>query len=159
MPHLSPRPAPGATTPASCPYGGSTTYPSAGGNVRDKVSTPITTLRAAIRLPWASDQMQRAPYPFHRGGGSNRGTKEPGAAGSRGRATVLRCEQVGGRRISILLRPDGTTFTVTVPAGGMDACEVAGDTGPGAAWIIDDGAEREPSAASLHQLALSVASC
>ncbi|MGP0110740.1 MAG: hypothetical protein ACLPR9_18110 [Acidimicrobiales bacterium] len=123
------------------------------------MSTPITTLRAAVRLPWASDEMQRAPYPFHRGGGSTRSTKEPGAAGSRGRATVLRCEQVGGRRISTLLRPDGTTFTVTVPAGGMDAYEVAGDTGTGAAWIIDDGAEREPSAASLHQLALSVASC
>ena len=130
-----------------------------GSNVRDKVSTPSTTLHAAFCLPWASDEGRRAPYPLHRGGASTRATRESGAPGSHSRATVLSCEQVGGRRISTLLRPDGTTFTVTVPAGGIDTCEAAGDTGTGGAWIAEDGAPRQPSAASLLRLADSLARC
>jgi hypothetical protein len=47
---------------------------------------------------------------------------------------------VGGERRSTIVRPDGSTFVVTVPAGGMDASAddaewahdwIAGDRGPG----------------------------
>jgi len=70
-----------------------------------------------------------------------------------GGAVIVSIEDLGGRRVSTVRRGDGTTFTVTVPAGGIDA-----DQGPGrsAPWIREHGAARRPPAAALEGLAARV---
>jgi hypothetical protein len=60
---------------------------------------------------------------------------------------------VAGERRSTIVRPDGSTFAVTVPAGGMDACadaEWAND------WIAGDKGPRHPPGLSLlHRAVLA----
>jgi hypothetical protein len=69
------------------------------------------------------------------------------------RPTVISSEWVGGERRSTIVRADGSTFAVTVPAMGMDegndSVEWAHD------WITGDGGGRHPMGLSqLHRAVL-----
>jgi hypothetical protein len=59
---------------------------------------------------------------------------------------------VNGRRVSRVLRTDGTTFSVIVPPGGIDADETAGST----PWIHDDGPPRPLPMPGLERLAARI---
>jgi hypothetical protein len=62
----------------------------------------------------------------------------------------------GGRR-STILRPDGSTFAVTVPAGGMD--ESADDAEWAHDWIAGDRGAHRPSGLSLLHRAVLADPC
>ena len=67
---------------------------------------------------------------------------------------IVSITDVGGRRVSPIRRGDGSTFTVTVPEGGIDAHEVG--RGRAVPWISRrDGVSRVPLAA-LDRLAARV---
>jgi hypothetical protein len=76
--------------------------------------------------------------------------RHPGAGGLVERpAVILSISDAGGRRVSKVRRGDGSTFTVTLPAGGIDA-HPGHRAGP---WIREDtGGVRVPNAA-LDELA------
>jgi hypothetical protein len=59
-----------------------------------------------------------------------------------------------GERISRVLRPDGSIFTVTVPRLGMD--ERIGHRGPEDPWISHGAGRPEPTRAGLLRLAAAV---
>jgi hypothetical protein len=66
-------------------------------------------------------------------------------------AVILSISDAGGRRVSKVRRGDGSTFTVTVPAGGIDA-HLGGSHRAGP-WIREDaGGGRVPNA-PLDELA------
>ncbi len=80
----------------------------------------------------------------------------PSAAGgpsTRGPA-IVSIVDLGGRRLSTIRRGDGTTFTVTVPAEGIDAPEHA--LRPSRPWIRDHGGGRRVPAVALEGLAARV---
>ena len=67
---------------------------------------------------------------------------------------IVSITDVGGRRVSTVRRGDGSTFTVTVPVGGIDAYE--SERGQPVPWIRRrDGVSRVPLAA-LNRLAARV---
>lgn len=79
--------------------------------------------------------------------------RPPMAGGPSGRAAVIvSIADLGGRRVSTVRRGDGTIFTVTVPAEGIDALE----PGPSAPWIRERGGGRRAPAAALDGLAARV---
>src|SRR5580692_2405539 len=66
-------------------------------------------------------------------------------------AVILSVGDAGGRRVSKVRRGDGSTFTVTVPAGGIDAHQ--GGSHRAGPWIREDaGGGRVPDA-PLDELA------
>jgi hypothetical protein len=70
------------------------------------------------------------------------------------RPTIASTEWVSGGRRSIIVRPDGSTFAVTVPAGGMD--ESADDAEWAHDWIAGDrGPHRPPGLSLLHRAVLA----
>jgi len=69
-------------------------------------------------------------------------------------AVILFIGDAGGRRVSKVRRGDGSTFTVTVPAGGIDARQ-AGSHGA-APWIREDGGGRRAPGAPLDGLAARI---
>ncbi len=78
-----------------------------------------------------------------------------GAGGSPvGDPVIVSVSEVGERRVSRVRRSDGTTFTVTVPAGGMDRPQDPGErTAP---WIREDFGPRPVPHAALDGLAARV---
>jgi hypothetical protein len=67
---------------------------------------------------------------------------------------IVSITDAGRRRVSTIRRGDGSTFTVTVPAGGIDAYESG--RGRAVPWIRQrDGVSRVPLAA-LDRLAARV---
>jgi len=59
-------------------------------------------------------------------------------------AVILSIGDAGGRRVSKVRRGDGSTFTVTVPAGGIDAHQ--GGSHRAGPWIREDaGGGRVPN--------------
>ncbi|MBF6556281.1 MAG: hypothetical protein IVW52_08920 [Acidimicrobiales bacterium] len=70
------------------------------------------------------------------------------------RPTIVSSEWVEGERRSTILRPDGSTFAVTVPAGGMD--ESADDAEWGHEWIAGDRGPHRPAGLwLLHRAVLA----
>ena len=71
--------------------------------------------------------------------------RPPPAGGPDARgAVIVSIADLDGRRVSTLRRGDGTTFTVTIPAGGIDAHQGSGRSVP---WIREQGgAPRTPVA-------------
>jgi hypothetical protein len=69
-------------------------------------------------------------------------------------AVISSIDEVGGLRVSRVRRGDGSTFTVTVPAGGIDARQ----RGPhlGTPWIREDGGARRVPESRLDGLAARV---
>jgi hypothetical protein len=60
-------------------------------------------------------------------------------------AVILSISDAGGQRVSKVRRGDGSTFTVTVPAGGIDAHQ--GGSHRAGPWIREDtGGGRVPNA-------------
>ncbi len=71
-----------------------------------------------------------------------------------GDPVVLSVTEAGDRRVSRVRRDDGTTFTVTVPAGGVERSHHPDPpTGP---WIREDGGPRPVPRAALDGLAARV---
>jgi hypothetical protein len=69
-------------------------------------------------------------------------------------AVILSISDAGGRRVSKVRRGDGSTFTVTVPAGGVDAGQ--GRSRPAAPWIREEGGGRRGPEAPLDRLAARI---
>ncbi len=70
------------------------------------------------------------------------------------RPTILSGEWLRGFRISRVHRPDGSSFTVTVPSLGVaDGTE---HLAPRHRWIGEDSGRREPSSASVLRLAAAL---
>ena len=69
-------------------------------------------------------------------------------------AVILSISDAGGRRVSKVRRGDGSTVTVTVPAGGVDARQ--GGSHRSAPWIREDGGGRRVPDAPLDGLAARV---
>ena len=70
------------------------------------------------------------------------------------RPTILSSEWLRGFRISQVLRPDGSSFTVTVPSLGVaDGTE---HLAPRHRWITDDSGRREPPYCGLVRLAAAL---
>lgn len=78
----------------------------------------------------------------------------PGRHRPEARPTVLSSQWLRGFRISRVRRPDGSSFTVTVPSWGM--ADGAEHLAPRHRWIRDDGGRREPSSASVLRLAAAI---
>lgn len=78
-----------------------------------------------------------------------------GAGGpSVGAAVIVSVTEVGDRRVSRVRRGDGTTFTVTVPPGGMDRPSDPDErTAP---WIREESGPRPVPCAALDGLAARV---
>jgi hypothetical protein len=70
------------------------------------------------------------------------------------RPTIVSVTEIGSRRISTVRRADGSAFTVTVPAGGIDARP--DPTHSGAPWIREHGGCRQMPVAALDGLAARV---
>jgi hypothetical protein len=77
-------------------------------------------------------------------------------------------ECLGGLRVSTVVRPDGSAFTVRVPVDRVDDTDGvdvfdgahgrrAGHAGFEPSWIVDHGHPRPPTNASLYRLARAVA--
>jgi hypothetical protein len=63
--------------------------------------------------------------------------RPPPAGGPDARgAVIVSIADLGGRRVSTIRRGDGTTFTVTIPAGGIDTQQESGRSVP---WILEHG--------------------
>jgi len=78
-----------------------------------------------------------------------------GAGGSPvGDPVVVSVTEVDDRRISRVRRGDGTTFTVTVPPGGMDRPHDPGERA--APWIREEAGPRPVPHAALDGLAARV---
>ena len=69
-------------------------------------------------------------------------------------AVIVSIGDACGRRVSRVRRGDGSTFTVTVPAGGVDAHP--GGSHRSAPWIREDGGGRRVPDAPLDGLAARV---
>lgn len=79
----------------------------------------------------------------------------PGRTRPEQRPTILSSGWLRGFRVSRVRRPDGSSFTVTVPSMGVaDGTE---HLAPRHRWICDEGGRREPSSASLLRLATAIA--
>jgi hypothetical protein len=87
---------------------------------------------------------------------------------STARPTVAWTECLGGLRVSTVVRPDGSAFTVRVPIDRVDEVDEVdgadgsqsgrtGHAGFERSWIVDHGRPRPPSNASLYRLARAVA--
>ncbi len=78
---------------------------------------------------------------------------------STARPTVAWTECLGGVRVSTVVRPDGSAFTVRVPIDRVDEEPDArgGRAGFERSWIVDHGPPRPPSNTSLFRLASAVA--
>jgi len=66
-------------------------------------------------------------------------------------AVILSIGDAGGRRVSKVRRGDGSTFTVTVPAGGIDAHQ--GGSHRAGPWIREDAGGGHLPHAPLDELA------
>jgi len=71
-----------------------------------------------------------------------------------GDPVIVSVTEVDDRRVSRVRRGDGTTFTVTVPPGGMDRPQDADE--PTDPWIREDAGPRPVRPASLDGLAARV---
>jgi len=69
-------------------------------------------------------------------------------------AVILSIGDADGRRVSKVRRGDGSTFTVTIPPGGIDAHQ--GGSRPAAPWIGEDEGGRRMPTAPLDGLAARV---
>jgi hypothetical protein len=69
-------------------------------------------------------------------------------------AVILSISDAGGRRVSKVRRGDGSTFTVTVPPGGVDTHQ--GGSQRAAPWIREDRGGRRLPDAPLDGLAARV---
>jgi hypothetical protein len=66
-------------------------------------------------------------------------------------AVILSISDAGGRRVSKVRRGDGSTFTVTVPAGGIDA--YPGGPHRAGPWIREDAGDGRVPTGPLDELA------
>ena len=68
------------------------------------------------------------------------------------RPIIVSIERVQGERRSTVLRPDGSTFAVTIPAMGMDECTDHVEWPR--EWITHEGEPRTPTGLSLLHYAV-----
>jgi hypothetical protein len=81
--------------------------------------------------------------------------RDPTTDGPGGDRPTVHCTGwLRGFRISRVLRPDGSSFTVTVPALGV--AEGTEHLAPHHRWITEDGGRRPPSHAALLRLAAAL---
>ena len=68
-------------------------------------------------------------------------------------AVIVSITDLGGRRVSTIRRGDGSAFTVTVPAGGIDTYQ---GQGPPVPWIREHGGHHRAPTVALDGLAARV---
>ncbi len=69
---------------------------------------------------------------------------------TRPRPVVITGEWIRGFRVSKVVRPDGSSFTVSVPSLGVD--DGTEHLAPRHRWIRMDGGQRDPSCTSVLRL-------